>query len=547
MTSFALVALLALCAGAAKTQGAPSSSWPSAAHDVMGQARSTTVRGPNSNTGVAALWAVPAYNPNLDGYSLFSDLIVSETGDLFYSASDDNVADRGVRALNSSGHRKWTYQRVGGNGGNDGTITNTLVLSNGTLYASTTATQVFYQGRNQLYALNSTNGTLVWSVELTTDSKLTEIMPSLSTPAVDEEEGVLYVTRAPTDDVFAFSIGGVLKWTFLSGISLPPDNYATRSSTPLLGAGLIFFLGFTGTLRALNKSTGALVWESNRINGFDGWLCVLGDTLMVGGIDNSSEIGLWAINAETGSERWRYADPAWAGLGAVYGGLRIGGLAADSSTGRVIATTGFGSSGSTTETALIPIGVYCVNVFDGSLIWHTKTSIEDTPLVSRNGLGSPSIDAEGIIYVPGCECNTGTSSTSANIYGITFCAYALAGNGTLLYFSSLPDIASSIASFSCRNRLLLASSGYLYTSTASYILALVTAPTTAPTTPASSSSAFSAAAVISASVTAACVLMAGLLYYLRKRSFVAPDSSSYRLVVGSTEPRYMATGVGPLV
>ena len=157
MTSFALVALLALCAGAA-AQGAPSSSWPSAAHDATGQARSATVRGPNSSTGLAALWAVPATNPDIGYGYVFSDLIVSETGDIFFSAAAYYTADQGVRALNSSGHQKWTYQRLGGDGGNDGYVTNPLVLANGTLYASTRASAISFQGRNQVYALNSSNG-----------------------------------------------------------------------------------------------------------------------------------------------------------------------------------------------------------------------------------------------------------------------------------------------------------------------------------------------------------------------------------------------------
>jgi outer membrane protein assembly factor BamB len=285
----------------------------------------------------------------------------------------------------------------------------------------------------------------------------------------------------------------------------------------VLGAGLVFFVGANETLYALNKSTGALVWVSTRIHGS---LCVLGATLLVGGSDSSGEVGLWAVNALNGLERWSYADPAWAGLGTS-GGLTIGGIAADSSIGHVIVTTGYGYLAD--ETALTPIGVYCVNASTGALIWKTKTSIGDTSLIRRAGLGSPSIDAEGNIFVPGCACTTGTSS-----YDAKFCAYSLFGNGTLLSFSFLPDIDS----FRCQNKLALASSGYLYTSTSLYILALVAGP---PAPPASSSPAFSAAAVVGASVAAACVAVAGLLYYIRKRSSRTPDS--YRFVA---EGRYMA-------
>jgi len=437
---------------------------------------------------------------------------VSEDGTLFVtelkSYSNAGTASSKVIAINNSGAFLWSYDYNGGQV--DDSVLTTPVLAGGIIYTTTQVHDIPLLN-NKIVALSPLNGSLLWSAKL--DDFQDPYAPSLSFPAVDESKGMLYINRIPSDDVFAFNSSGNLQWESRSG-NTPPGGYSSYAPAPRLGSDLVFVLGCLRHVRALNKSTGALVWEFFDVKGIEEATFVLiGNTLIVGGFNSTSgEVGVWALNA-TGVVLWHYADPAWTGLeGDGYFGLSIGGLAVNSEAG-VIASTAFQG-----ETASTPIGVYCINATDGSLIWHTATSIKDTSLYSRDGLGAPSIDAAGVIFIPGQRC-------AVVKFDPCLCIYSLTANGTLISFTVLPDTGNSYGS-----RISIATPGRLYISAFDSVVALVAAPSPPPSPAPSASSSHRTVLIAGLCGLAVILLGAGVFfrYHLKNKT---PEE--FQLLAGS--------------
>lgn len=158
---------------------------------------------------------------------------------------------------------------------------------------------------------------------------------------------------------------GAILWKFRVDVrpvtsSSNPNLYGRLGSTPAVVQGRVY-VGGDEYLYALDAATGAEQWRFNTPNGFVTSPAVAGDTVYF----ESGDSTLYAVVATTGKERWRFTDAnAVRGAGAIF-------------TDPVV-SDGVVYVGSVEER------VYALNAFSGRELWHVAVagSVVDTPAVA---------------------------------------------------------------------------------------------------------------------------------------------------------------------
>jgi outer membrane protein assembly factor BamB len=219
-------------------------------------------------------------------------------------------------------------------------------------------------GNGEVVALWEGNGTVMWR----------HPTPSVhfSSPAV--ADGTVYVgamglynttsqiSFQPPFGVFALdAMTGEERWFF-------PTGGSVAASPAVVGPNLIV-PSKDGTVYAINRSTGALVWESPVDAGISS-PAVFGGTVFVGGGSFGSPGRVVALDAADGSVRWSF-EPN----GPVQSSITY-------AMGKIVFATNTARG-----------TVYAINAATGSAAW----SFEPSP--AEYILGSPVV-ADGIVYVP---------------------------------------------------------------------------------------------------------------------------------------------------
>ena len=152
---------------------------------------------------------------------------------------------------------------------------------------------------HKLYSLDPENGRENWVFSGSTDKLI-------ASPLVTEE-GIFQVSA--DGKLYALDFDGDLKWTFETGGPVWARPAANEECTCL------FLASMDHHVYAVDAVSGDLIWKSEDVGGaivgtpaFDH-----GDTVIVGTF--ASEI--IALNAETGSEVWRFATEGWVWSGGV--------------------------------------------------------------------------------------------------------------------------------------------------------------------------------------------------------------------------------------
>jgi outer membrane protein assembly factor BamB len=229
--------------------------------------------------------------------------------------------------------QKWAYT----NGGRYDF--STPIIANGIAYLT---------ANNGLYALNTENGSLLWSFQQTSDL-------SYWTPAV--ADGLLYVPAV--DALYALDAAtGATKWTYCC--------IADTASSPTVVNGVVYY-GMFDTLYALSAKTGKLIWSYPM-----GSQCTSAPAVVNGVVFAGSFQGnLFAIDAVKGTLIWEapisiaLSSPAVAD-GAIFVGATNGTF-------------------------------YALNAATGSTLWSYPTTaqvVESSPSVSN-----------GIVYFVSNESN----------------------------------------------------------------------------------------------------------------------------------------------
>ena len=245
-----------------------------------------------------------------------------------------------------------------------------------------------------LYALNASTGQKLWSFSTgSTQSILDAPAVANGVVYIGSYDGVLYALNAAT---------GKQLWSFVTG------------SNPVVGAptvvnGVVYVSGgVPETLCALDASTGKMLWsDGNSIGGWDS-AAVANGVVYIGSFDNNAR----AINASTGAVIWTYSvpdgfldsSPAVVN-GVVYFGTWDGAVyALKANNGALLWSYETGShitSSPAVANGVVYIGswdnnVYALNASTGERIWSFTTgdSVESSPAV-----------ANGVVYVGSDDFN----------------------------------------------------------------------------------------------------------------------------------------------
>jgi polyvinyl alcohol dehydrogenase (cytochrome) len=210
------------------------------------------------------------------------------------------------------------------------------VVAGGLVVAGVGSFEVFVPGdpptfRGHVVALDAETGAEAWRFWLTRGDATEAAGVSIwSSPAVDEERGVLYVGTgqayahpAPprSDALLALDLRtGAEVWTtqFTSGdawtITQPTGLDADVGAIPnLFRVGDVHAVGVgdkAGVYRALDRDTGEILWErpltrGGTQGGVMASAAVAGGTVFVTSNDASRDADMVAIDADTGEEVWR--------------------------------------------------------------------------------------------------------------------------------------------------------------------------------------------------------------------------------------------------
>ncbi len=193
-----------------------------------------------------------------------------------YTGSNDGI----VRAFTSSGTLKWTFTvPTPSNSALSTSISNSPAIApDGTIYIQSTD--------NNLYALNSTDGSQKWRFNTSSTS--------YSTPVI-APDGTIYI-GSTDNNLYAITSTGSLKWMFPAGNQI--------YSTPAIdAAGNIYFSTLSNTVFSVTPG-GAQRWIYATGNGISSSpaLNVDGSVVYIGSYDHY----LHAINTATGTMKWTY-------------------------------------------------------------------------------------------------------------------------------------------------------------------------------------------------------------------------------------------------
>jgi hypothetical protein len=364
--------LLLLAAAAPASPAASVAPWPCAAHDPAGTSFGSVVVGLNTST-LAVAQKFSLYN----NYVRYSDAVATADGLLLISAQSSSSS---VLAYNASG-LAWAFALPSPM--SSAYPSTPAVARNGDIFFTASSRGVY--SRPRLFSL-AANGSQQWVAQLSdADSDYSYASP----PTVDDASGALYLYRVPTNDAFAFSAAGTLLWETPGG-GTPPTSYTLFAPSPRVGPSLVYFAGVEGSVRALDKLTGALVWARLDIVSASGDALVVHNGSLFAGGSNASNgaVAVWALDALTGATQWVFSKAAWP-TDSSYS-FSISGLALNAGAGTVVATTqgtaGLGSLGLQGALGLS---------LSGSQRWFYAPPAN---FAFWRGLGPPSIDAAGNVF-----------------------------------------------------------------------------------------------------------------------------------------------------
>jgi outer membrane protein assembly factor BamB len=319
------------------------------------------------------------------------------------------------------------------------TLTEPAVV-NGVIYvgAKSSVTINKYQGAGSLdmYALNATNGAIIWDFKDTSSSDLTP--PAVANDmvyfatnnyicALNARDGSLFWNFS-TFTVFSYPIvfqdmlliggregnnaallalnatNGHIIWSFKNVVN------GNTFHTPTISNGRVFVTSFDGNMYALNLLTGQKIWSSQK--GFSG--CPTVEENIVYGITGDANV--YALDCATGVKRWNYSmndgyatdqEPYFAifekVLYARNGWNKIYAFNAQSGSNiwrMTLFQDGF-AVGVSEPTVVVnntlyfgsEKGLYALNSLNGEIVWKFNTSL---------GFGAPVV-VNGVLYVTSNE------------------------------------------------------------------------------------------------------------------------------------------------
>ena len=138
-----------------------------------------------------------------------------------------------------------------------------------------------------LFAINSSNGNLVWKYKTGTTE---------SSPAVADD--IVYIGTFDSNTVAAFNAtNGLSIWNFTT----QPWNEGTKSLRGSKRSSLLWCNGRTNVY-ALNSANGQKIWNFTTNAEVDSSPAIAGGIVYIGSNDNN----VYALNATTGNELWSY-------------------------------------------------------------------------------------------------------------------------------------------------------------------------------------------------------------------------------------------------
>jgi outer membrane protein assembly factor BamB len=224
-------------------------------------------------------WPSPYEFP--PGGDTWSPIIVV-TGVLYLEVS--NSTNTAVVSLRSDSSKRWTFTFPAQSYGE-----HAIAVDNGAVYFAVDSSI----GSSYIYALSAKNGSILWT-------KAAAAGEYFGNPVVTN--GVLYVaqfpfvTGNPTQLVALNSTNGTVVW------STPPDLPAQPSTNLAESNGVIYFGDVTGSLDAFNETTAHLNWRSQIDGGPVSTPTLVSNVIYYA----SASDFVTAVNVSDGSLHWHY-------------------------------------------------------------------------------------------------------------------------------------------------------------------------------------------------------------------------------------------------
>jgi outer membrane protein assembly factor BamB len=211
-------------------------------------------------------WGFPA--GSVDGSS---PPAIGSDGSIYFNATQG-----GLYALKPDGSQKWRFGDLMSNSQSEPIIGN-----NGTVYNVAEELTIF---KTFLYAINSTNGSLLWKTALDEDWPF-------PTPAI-AKDGTIYVA---SDKLYAIKTDGSIKWVSSIG-------GATNSSPTIASDGTIYVGSLDNNVYAF-KPDGSMKWKFTTGDFVNSSPAIATDgTVYIGSLDKN----LYALNPD-GSKKWMFS------------------------------------------------------------------------------------------------------------------------------------------------------------------------------------------------------------------------------------------------
>jgi outer membrane protein assembly factor BamB len=276
----------------------------------------------------------------------------------------------------------------------------TATYKDGVLYAPS-------KGDNRLYALNATDGSIIWN---------TQVRQCDGSPYI--EEAVIYVGECSEPDgthivspkamALNRSTGQVV-WSFIE------PNGSEWVGSPVVNGEFVYYTTLHTGIYALNKTNGTPIWQQDIGN----VTCSVAYDNGVVFVSAYNPYGQYAFNATTGEKIWRKnCGSSWDSSPVIYNGrvIQVAGnitrrdvstYVLNETTGQIITVFSQRGGQSTPlvhdDTIYIPsenCQIYAYNLLTGTELWHTNQLTVTSPdYLQRPDLSycSPAL-ADGTIY-----------------------------------------------------------------------------------------------------------------------------------------------------